>query len=83
MITAGAMGFLALVGAHMQDRKKKAQMGEAWTEWESRTSYWPQLGRLFSVGWKPWAIAIVLWLLFSWLHLPAAGIDAGIFRWID
>lgn len=81
MITAGAMGFLALVGAHLQDRKKQALMGEAWSAWQSKTSYWPRLDKLLSVGWKPWALAIVLWLVFSWLHRPIAGIDAGVLRW--
>ena len=82
MITAVAMGFLALVGAHMQDRKKRVQLGEAWAAWEAKTSYWPRLGNLFSVGWKLWAVAIVLWLVFSWLHRPIGGIDAGVLRWI-
>lgn len=81
LITAGAMGFLALVGAHLQDRKKQVQMGDAWREWEAKTSYWPRLGNLLSVGGKLWAIAIVLWGLFSWLHRPIGGVDAGVLRW--
>lgn len=82
MITAAAMGLLALVGAHLQDRKKQQQMGEAWTGWQARTSYWPRLGKLLVIGWKPWAIAIVLWLVFSWLHRPIGGIEAGMMRWL-
>ena len=82
MITAVAMGFLALVGAHMQDRKKEALMGEAWQTWESRTSYWPRWGKLLSVGWLWWAIGIAVWLLFSYAHIHAGGIPAGVWRWI-
>lgn len=82
VITAGSMGLLALVGAHLQDRKKETQMGESWQAWEAHTSYWPRWGKLLSVGWKLWAAAIALWLLLSWLHLLLAGIAAGAFRWL-
>lgn len=81
MITAGAMGFLALVGAHMQDRKKRALMGEDWELWESRTSYWPRLTKFFSAGLLPWTLGLILWVFLSWLHSPLAGIPAGIWRW--
>ena len=82
VITAGAMGFLALVGAHLQDRKKEVQMGDSWQEWEAHTSYWPHWRKLFSVGWKLWAVAIALWLMLSWLHLMLAGIAAGAIKWL-
>ena len=81
MITAGAMGFLALYGSHLQDRKKRAQMGEDWELWESRTSYWPRWHRLFSAGGLVWAVALIVWVFFSWLHMPIGGIPAGIWRW--
>jgi uncharacterized membrane protein len=82
MITALAMGFLALVGAKMQDRKKESLMGESWAEWESKTSYWPRWGQLFSVGAVPIIGGTVLWLAGSWLHLWQAGIPAGVWRWV-
>ncbi len=81
MITAFAMGFLALVGAHMQDRKKEVLMGDAWETWESNTSFWPRLGAIFSVGALPWAVGLILFVFLSWLHLPLGGIAAGIWRW--
>lgn len=83
MITAFAMGFLALVGAHMQDRKKRELMGEAWAQWESRTSYWPKLSGFASAGVLPWALGLGLFAGLSWLHLPMGGIPAGIWRWIS
>lgn len=82
LVTALAMGVLALVGAHLQDRKKQALMGDAWTEWESRTSYWPRWDRLLSVGAVPLIGGTALFVLFSWLHLWRADIPAGIFRWL-
>lgn len=81
MITAAAMGFLALVGAHLQDRKKEALMGDAWAGWESRTSYWPRLGQLPRVGIVYWLAGLALWVLMTWAHLWLAGIPAGIWRW--
>ncbi|MBA4044606.1 MAG: MFS transporter [Erythrobacter sp.] len=82
MITALAMGFLALIGAKMQDRKKEALMGSAWAQWESKTSYWPRWGELLSVGAMPLLLGTAVWLAASWLHLWQAGIPAGVWRWL-
>ena len=81
-ITAAAMGILALVGARLQDGKKAALMGDAWGEWSAKTSYWPRLGQLFSVGAVPLIAGTVLWLAGSWLHLWSAGIPAGVWKWL-
>ena len=80
-ITALAMGILALVGARLQDRKKERLMGAAWAEWESKTSYWPRWGALFSVGAFPWAAGLILFVFLSWLHMPLGDVAAGIWRW--
>jgi uncharacterized membrane protein len=81
MITALAIGILALVGAKFQDAKKEVLMGAAWAEWESKTSYWPRWGQLLAVGAVPLIAGTVLWLAASWLHLWQAGIPAGVLRW--
>ncbi len=81
VITALAMGFLALVGAHMQDRKKRMQMGDAWAAWESRTSYWPRWGQLFKVGLLWWALGLMMWVLLTYVHQTFGGVPAGIWRW--
>jgi uncharacterized membrane protein len=81
LIVALAVLVLALVGAHLQDRKKAVQLGEAWATWEGRTSYWPRWGQLGAIGAAAWAIAFALWLGLSWAHLPTAGIPAGLWRW--
>lgn len=81
LVLASAIVFLALVGSHLQDRKKEALMGEAWSAWESKTSYWPRWSRLVSAGAGPWVVGTALWLGLSWLHKPLAGIAAGAWRW--
>ena len=80
-ITAAAMGILALIGAKLQDRKKEVLMGDAWKVWESNTSYWPRLGGFASAGALPWALGLIFFVFFSWLHAPIGGIAAGIWRW--
>ncbi|WP_285712311.1 NnrU family protein [Erythrobacter oryzae] len=82
MITAFAMGVLALVGSRLQDGKKAKLMGAAWGEWSAKTSYWPRLGQLFSVGAVPLLAGTALWLAGSWFHLWHAGIPAGVWRWV-
>ena len=41
LIVAGGVLFLALAGTIAQDRKKERLMGEAWRDWEARTSFVP------------------------------------------
>ncbi len=81
-IVAMAIGILALLGAALQDRKKRTQMGDAWTQWETQTSYWPRIARLGAIGWQGWAAALVAWLALSWVHGPLRGVAAGVFYWL-
>ncbi|MEO0462435.1 MAG: NnrU family protein [Pseudomonadota bacterium] len=82
LITAVAMGLLALLGAHFQDRKKQRLMGDAWEHWESRTSYWPRWSALPRAGLVPWALGLALFVGLSWAHIPLGGIAAGVWRWL-
>ena len=82
LVVALAILVLALFGARLQDRKKEALMGEAWKEWEAKTSYWPRWGKLAHAGVVLWLVAIAAWLGISWWHIGAGGIPAGIWRWI-
>lgn len=82
LIFAGALLLLALVGAHLQDRKKEALVGEAWAGWEAQTGYWPRLHNLPKAGAVLWAAALVLWLLATFAHVHAAGVPAGVWRWL-
>ncbi|MBL8656140.1 MAG: MFS transporter [Altererythrobacter sp.] len=81
-IVASAILLLALVGAHLQDRKKEALMGPAWAEWEAKTSFWPRWGRLSAAGGALWFAAIAAWLLVTWLHVPSGVGPAGLWRWL-
>jgi uncharacterized membrane protein len=83
-----AIFVLALGGAALQDRKKTRLEPTTWPAWRSRTSYWP-LAALYSgrarwqdFGWRAWAGGTLLWLLATWLHIPASGWRAGIWRWV-
>ena len=79
VVVATAIGVLALVGAHLQDRKKGALMGDAWQQWEAKTNYWPKLQRILAVGLLPWIGGMAVWLGASWLH---KGVEAGVWRWL-
>lgn len=81
LIVASAILILALVGAHMQDRKKRALMGAAWNEWERKTSYWPRWSALPGSGLVLWLAGVLAWLVMTYAHIHAAGVPAGIWRW--
>ena len=82
LIVAGAILVLALVGAKLQDAKKRGQMGDAWLAWEAETRFVPRLSKLGALGWKGWLAALLAWGVLMWVHLPLGGIPAGVFRWV-
>ena len=82
LVLSGAVAFLALVGAHLQDRKKQELMGEAWQGWQAQTSYWPRLVALARAGAVPWIGGLVLWLAATWGHIWTIAVPAGIWRWV-
>ena len=76
------IALLALIGAHLQDRKKQTQMGATWAGWQAQTSYWPGLGALAKAGAVPWLGGIALWLVASWAHGWLIALPAGVWRWL-
>lgn len=82
LVLAGALVFLALVGAHLQDRKKETLMGTGWAAWEAKTSYWPKWSKLAGAGAALWIAALAVWLGATWAHLWLAGVPAGVWRWV-
>lgn len=82
LVLALAILILALLGAHLQDRKKEALMGAGWQAWEAKTSYWPRWTRLGSAGVVLWALAIAIWLGVTWAHDWLSVIPAGVWRWV-
>jgi uncharacterized membrane protein len=78
LIVAGGILILAFAGSIGQERKKRALLGPAWREWESRTSFVP-LGALLTgrakwrnaaPGWKAMAGGLLFWLAVTWFHAP-------------
>lgn len=82
LVLAVGMAFLALVGAHLQDRKKSAQNPGEWDAWRRRTSYWPNLAAAPEIT-RLWYVVLPAWLALTWAHLPLGHVPAGIWRWIS
>ena len=81
IIVGATILLLALVGAHLQDRKKAALLGDGWTAWEAQTAYWPRWSLLFRAGAVLWLLSSALWLVITWAHIHAAGVPAGLWQW--
>lgn len=88
IIVAGGMGAFALIGAAGQDAKKRRLIPATWEPWMARTSFVPfaaiAAGRARFGGFRPHDLAggVVVWLAATWAHIPAAGMPAGIWRWL-
>ncbi len=81
-ILMGSIIFLALVGAHMQDRKKERLLGDTWRRWKAETSFMPFGKGLAMPGWIAFIGGIILWLLATWLHAPLGAPPAGIWPYV-
>ena len=87
-IVAGGFTAFALIGAAALDAKKARLNPDLWRPWVAMTSYWPfqatLQGRARFGGFRPHDLAggLVIWLGATWAHQPAAGIAAGIWRWV-
>ena len=88
IIVAAAVTVLALVGAALQDMKKRQLQPESWPAWEARTSYWPfaaiisRRAGLGGFGVPALVGGVVVWLAATWAHAPLAGFAAGAWRWL-
>ncbi|MDE2560690.1 MAG: MFS transporter [Sphingomonadales bacterium] len=82
LIIGLAILILALLGAHLQDRKKEALMGAGWQAWEAKTSYWPRWSKLAGAGPVLWIAALAIWLGVTWAHDWLSAIPAGVWRWV-
>jgi uncharacterized membrane protein len=80
IIVAVGMLVLAFAGSIGQDRKKRAVVGQAWRDWEARTSFVPFVAliggrtkwRAAAPGWVAFLGGLALWLLVTWWHAPTA-----------
>ncbi len=88
IVVAVAIIVLALVGAHLQDRKKETLQPDFWREWERRTSFWPFAAmaegraRIGKIGMHAIGGGVTVWLLATWAHIPLSGWPAGVWKWI-
>ena len=82
IVLSAAMALLALVGSHLQDRKKAKLMGSTWNGWAAQTSYWPRFTALGRAGMVPWLGGVVLWLVASWAHGWLIAMPAGVWQWM-
>jgi hypothetical protein len=73
------MLLVAIGGAHLQDRKKAALDPKNWGPWMRRTPFWPDFRKSGQIG-SVFVLALGIWLLATWLHIPAAQEPAGV--WI-
>lgn len=68
VILSAGIGFLALFGAVMQDRKKRAALGESWAAWQAQTSFLPFARGQFWPGWVALVGGTILFLAATWAH---------------
>jgi uncharacterized membrane protein len=75
---SATVGFLALVGAAGQDRKKARLVGEPWRDWMRRTSFLPFGRGIASPGGFALLGGTLLWLAATWAHGALGFRPAGI-----
>lgn len=78
LILSAAIAFLALVGAALQDAKKKQLLGELWSEWCAKTSYIPYGRGLKSADAFALVSGTIFWLAATWAHQALGYRPAGV-----
>lgn len=81
IILMGGLIVLALLGSHLQDKRKIAGNKREFGPWQRRTSFWPRLEHLGSIQFV-WLVALLVWFLATWVHYHFFGIPAGLWMWI-
>ncbi len=72
---------LALVGSHLQDKRKLAGNKREFQPWQRRTTFWPKYSEFGAIG-VVWIIAFLVWFLITWVHAHFFGIPAGLWLWV-
>lgn len=78
LLLSGAIAFLALVGAALQDVKKAALVGDVWRDWVSKTSFLPYGRGLKSADGFALLGGTLLWLGATWAHGALGYRPAGV-----
>lgn len=68
LIITEAVFVLAIIGAALQDFKKRRLVGGAWRQWEGRTSFFPFLRGLAWPGTGSFVAGTILFLVATWAH---------------
>lgn len=90
VVLALGIGALALIGAKLQDGKKRAQLGPGWSRHAADTSYWPLGQQLrgrsrWGTVWPGWVAVVggvALYALATWLHPRLGAPLLGLWRTI-
>ena len=82
LVLAEAIFVLAIVGAALQDFKKRRIVGGAWRQWEGRTSFFPFLAGRAWPGAMPVVLGTILFLVATWAHGALGYRLAGPWHWL-
>ena len=77
LVVAEAIFVLAIIGAALQDFKKRRLIGSAWRQWEGKTSFFPFGRGLAWPGTMPFVGGTLLFLLGTWAHGALGRMPAG------
>ena len=78
LIVSAAIAVLALVGAALQDAKKKRLLGDVWRDWTAKTSFIPYGRGLKSADSFALLLGTLLWLAATWAHGALGYRPAGV-----
>lgn len=79
---SASIAFLAIVGAALQDQKKRRLLGDVWRDWQSKTSFFPYGNGLHSADGFALLFGTLVWLGASWAHAALGGRPAGVFAFL-
>ena len=80
-ILMGALILVALLGSHLQDKRKLAQNKREFSPWQRRTSFWPEWRKLGNLR-LTWLVALLVWFVITVVHWEFFGIPAGLWLWL-
>ena len=82
VLLAAGIGFQALFGSLMQDRKKAKQLGAAWAAYAAETSWLPFARGRFWPGWAAVVAGLAVFLAATWLHPKLGAPVVGLWEYL-
>ena len=77
LVISEAIFVLAILGAALQDFKKRRLVGASWRQWEGRTSFLPFANGRVWPGLTPVLVGTILFLAATWAHGALGWREAG------